>query len=218
VAIISAMSEFEGIPVEERLNSRFCVEQFEENIGKLPRRDDDDYEFQLDDISLKPVKVTSVNLVRIEDNRFELLLAKQPRSGYAMKDHLTICNNNGIHYEMEKVLSGLFFETEDEKRYLIVVNIEILIDFYWFEDADKALAILDTLDRYHIETIFTNGKDPAEIDQWYIDKAYIMKGNYEAVDKLIFDDWTSNMAIELGWTNNELLRFRLTREVPKRKV
>jgi len=178
----------------------------------------DYYRFATKDIDLTASRLTAMELVEVSEGRFELLLAKKPRAGYAQLDHHIIRKDYDIN-NSEKVLDGLYFETEDSKRYLIISTIEYFVDLeteYAFLD-EQALGVLDALKRYKIDFVFSKNNNNLLSPYWIAEKVFPVDDFEKQVDALIYDDWTKNMAAELGWTYKELIRFRATGELPLRK-
>ena len=199
----------------ERLNSNFCEEQFEQKVANLPRLKGKHERFITENFDLEAKKLTAVCLVGLKECRYELLLAENPRSGYAQMDHETIFDDNQIKDDLRNVLNGIYFETGDRKRYLIINNIEYILDNAVISSFIKrSEGMLNALQRYKINTVFSSGGRFNFPPGWEI---FAVDEINKSFCDFIFGDWTKNMAAELGWTWNDLIRFRNTGELPTKK-
>lgn len=153
-----------------------------------------------------------------EDRKRAEILVGDGRELSAMFIHQEICRQNGVYLSFSETLPAWLL-TIGDKRF---ISSEFLRHL-----GHKRNKLRSVLQRYRIEGIFAPSKDfdsksswdkgvSDSGDKWSI--TWLSPSSYaKTMDDLLRDDWTSHVAITYGLTNTELLRMRLTGELPEDK-
>lgn len=154
----------------------------------------------------------------MHDDGAEILIG-DGREFRSMYMHDEICRQNGVQTEMLKTLPAWLL-TVGDKRFISSEFLPHIHD----EREDK---LRNLLQRYHIEGAFAPSRDFDSKSSWERGIAdskneweitWISSSDYtKAMDELLRDDWTSQIAEIYGLTNTEFLRMRLTGELPEDK-
>lgn len=209
------------IPFDNRSHSWF-KNTFEKNLSTiLPFPSQEiSYEaqrFQTTNVDLLPEKLTAVVLRSFPTDRYELLVGDEMWSGYRFLDHNRILESYGTNDDMETTFSAIYFEAQT-KRYLIVTNLECVTGFD--HNKTKTQKFAQAMGEYQISTIFTSSSGALDWEPHLSPKAedIIEVGNFvQAYDNLVRDSYISGLAQQFGWTNNEMIRYRLSNELPEWK-
>jgi len=169
-----------------------------------------DVNFDMNSVGLKPDKFTAAVFYE-KPSSFELLLSRNPHSGYYLGDHDVIAEENLEVYSSNKRIGTAFVAEMNGLR------IALIGKFLPQQDADND-KLKDVLKRYGISMILSYiGKEiiPVLNDQ-NVDAKSVTQ-YIDIVDRIIFDGITTQIAEVYGLNNTEYLRLRLINELPPNK-
>lgn len=161
--------------------------------------------------------MTAVVLRSFPYDRYELLVGHDMMSGYALYDHNLILKFYGADDTRETTSSAIYFEVQS-KRYLIVTNLKSVIGSD--HDKTKTQKFAQAMDEYQISTVFASASRVSDKEPHLSTEKEdaVVVGNFvKAYDNLVRDSYISGLAQQFGWTNNEMMRFRLSGETPEWK-
>lgn len=188
------------------------IDQFEAKLKALepyPYPEKIARKFETDVVGIYPEKLTSAILWHTNGG-FEILLSSNIQSGYNEMDHQRILDEYNLSDNLRDFRMSIFIES-GESRYLISDHLEFL-------NSNERKEIIRTLQRYGVSIVFSSSLKPRLRDFRTLkpnETTSICTGDYtEAIDNLIFNDWTKQIAKTYGLTVNEWIRFRLNNELP----
>lgn len=217
-AFSDAMTE---ASLSERNGRASYVQQFEKRLGRMRLLPESlrAESFTADDPKIFPKKFASAVLwARFNIGDFDLLLGHKTESEYRQKDHNVIRKEYGLEDGFD-TWSGFLItgeEGEKEVRFLGLSK----------EALDKVLqfgsdVVLKTLKDYGISAIIVAGENDNLVPTSEAERHLgLVTGGYvqALMEKVVDNGWLSQLAETYGWTNTELLRFRLSGEYPEDKM
>ncbi|MCL4366138.1 hypothetical protein M1437_02830 [Patescibacteria group bacterium] len=163
---------------------------------------------KIDFAGIKPDFYTSIILRRFEDNRFELLIDKDPNKEYKWGDHTDILDQYKIADDYTKTSNGFLF-TSQSQRYLML---NVLGGVFANDKQRRSLkGIAELMLRYKVMQLFSIR---ITTEGYRMEQTFIPI-DAKMVDEMLFNGWTSDMARYHNWTNFEWLRFRLAMQIPE---
>lgn len=204
-------------PIMERGHEWFKNE-FEQRIANVPRYPLDDdtasIRFKTDSVNLCPDLFTAAILQIFPNDRYELLIGERDEPGYHWGDHKKILEMYNLYDNILTTYNAFYFEAGG-KRYLMVSNLEC-ITLYGNKSYMEKLAV--AMHDYEIKSVFSvvDGLYESYLDP--SKETTIDVGDYlAAMDAILRDNYISRIAMQFAWTNFEMLRFRMTNELPQCK-
>ncbi|MEI6886837.1 MAG: hypothetical protein WCK31_01210 [bacterium] len=211
------------LPFEKRSHEWF-LQRFENSLSKMStysvlegnqmyRR------FQLGNVKIIPEKLTAVAIKIMQDCRFELLIGNVTDSGYGQGDHEIITCEYDTNDNRENTFSSIFFSM-GKLRFLMTNDLDLITSDSYINQNRREMFVKSMKD-YNIHTVFLSVASNSDM---YVHPSSesienIVVGDFSTnYDKLIFSDYSSHLAIKYSWSNFELIHFRMTSEVPNRKI
>jgi len=215
--------EDEKLPVEQRGHAWFR-KVFNKQVAEIalyPKgRDGVDIRLQTDRVNLRIKLLTPIILRRFPDGQYELLIGETHKSGYSLGDHMDILLRYWLTPDSSITYIGLYFEA-GRSRYLMVNNLDCAIRSGKYSHEEQLIIAMKS---YGIKKVFSvkqyfpdleNGNPNIEVDE---KKAIDVDNWIKAIDDVLRANYIVGLAILFNWTNQEMLRFKLTGELPEWKL
>lgn len=219
------------IPISER-NQDWYQSLFEQRLKKQPNAQFEYFPSWQDQLYDEPENLISV--IKSADailyghfaeddsiDRFDVILSEQP--GASEMSHIRTLKDLELPWENKNAMKGFFFQTSDNKRYLLLRLFEPHYLNAYAESTqtpDYVDKILDALQAYNISAALSDTRGPRGGEEFAviadIDNDPIDTPQFD-IEKQLWDGYTSKIAQFNGWTNRELLRFRVAGEWPHRE-